>query len=171
MKIRPLCAKDNAAIATIIRKNLELYGLDIKGTVYFDEGLDCLSEYYDMSSQRAYFVAVNDADQVVGGIGLAEFEGLDRCSELQKLYLADEVKGHGYGYVLIDYIIDQAIQMGYDRMYLETHSNLKTAIHMYEKSGFKRIGQLKGYVQHSMMDCFYLMEFEQSSRGTDGKGK
>lgn len=163
MRIRPLCADDNAAIAQIIRENLEANGLNIPGTVYFDDGLDCLSEYYAMSSRREYFVAVDDGDKVVGGIGLAEFEGLENCAELQKLYLTDDVKGNGYGYVLIDYIINKAVQMGYGQMYLETHSNLETAIHMYEKSGFYRIEPLSECVQHSTMNRFYLMNLEDSS--------
>lgn len=33
--------------------------------------------------------------QIIGGAGFAEFEGLDDCAELQKLYLVDSVKGKG----------------------------------------------------------------------------
>ena len=45
--------------------------------------------------------------------------------------------------------------MGYRQVYLETHSNLKTALHLYEKTGYRRI-ERPASVIHSTMDCFYL---------------
>ena len=40
---RPLTAQDDAAIAALIRGNLKANRLDIPGTAYYDEALDCLS--------------------------------------------------------------------------------------------------------------------------------
>ena len=45
--------------------------------------------------------------------------------------------------------------MGYRQVYLETHSKLKTALHLYEKTGYVRIGQPASVI-HSTMDRFYL---------------
>lgn len=157
MTIRKIRPEDDAAIAEIVRRNLKKYGLDLPGTVYFDEGLDHLSEFYLSSEKRGYYVAVDEEGAVAGGIGLAEFGCLDQCAELQKLYLADRKKGCGFGYRLIDFIIQKARQKGYARIYLETHSNLKAAIHMYEKSGFREIERLPECV-HAAMDRFYLRE-------------
>ena len=42
-------------------------------------------------------------------------------------------------------------------MYLETHSNLDMAMHMYEKYGFHLIGRPETVV-HSTMDRFYMKE-------------
>lgn len=49
--------KYDAALADLIRTNLKAYHLDIPGTVYFDEGPDHLSEFYDYAGrakQRDY---------------------------------------------------------------------------------------------------------------------
>jgi putative acetyltransferase len=89
----------DADLAGLIRSSLKAHQLDIPGTVYFDEGLDHLSGYYD-DPGRAYYVLV-DEDVLIGGIGLAEFNGFDKCCELQKLYLSDEAKGQGLGYKMI----------------------------------------------------------------------
>lgn len=160
MKInyRKLLPRDNTAMAELIRYNLKANGLDIPGTVYFDEIIWHLTDFYDEKpEQRAYFVLVDDNDKVIGGIGLAEFPDIEDCAELQKLYLADEAKGHGLGYFLIDLIEKKAEKMGYRKMYLETHTNLQTAIHVYEKAGYLEIPRPE-FVMHNTMNKFYIKE-------------
>ena len=153
MEYKPLTPQYDADLAGLIRSSLKVHRLDIPGTVYFDEGLDHLSGYYD-NPGRAYYVLINE-DVLIGGIGLAEFNGFDKCCELQKLYLSDEAKGQGLGYKMIKYIEDKARELGYEQMYLETHTNLEAAIHIYEKMGYSLIGRPKCVV-HSTMNRFYL---------------
>ena len=125
--IHLITEEDDAAIAGIIRENLEKYHLDIPGTAYFDPELDHLSGYYNSRpEQRAYFILTDEAGRVIGGVGIAEFQGCRHCVEIQKLYL-------------------------------EMHSNLKAAIHMYEKYGFRLIGQPQTVV-HGTMDRFYVKD-------------
>ena len=153
MEYKPLTPQYDADLAGLIRSSLKAHQLDIPGTVYFDEGLDHLSGYYD-NPGRAYYVLINE-DVLIGGIGLAEFNGFDKCCELQKLYLSDEAKGQGLGYKMIKYIEDKARELGYEQMYLETHTNLEAAIHIYKKMGYSLIGRPKCVV-HSTMNRFYL---------------
>ena len=153
MQIRSLTPGDDAALAALIRKNLKAYGLDIPGTAYYDEALDRLSAYYAHSG-RAYFVLAEN-EKPVGGIGLAEISLFPRCCEMQKLYLDDAVKGHGLGYRLIETAEQAARRLGYGRMYLETHTRLQAAIHLYEKCGYREIPRPSGAV-HSAMNKFYL---------------
>ena len=67
------------------------------------------------------------------------------------------MKGRGLGYQLIDKVEQEARALGYKRMYLETHTNLKVAIHTYEKSGYKEIDR-PDCVVHSTMNRFYMKE-------------
>lgn len=157
MVLRRITEQDDAALAVIIRQLLEKHQLDIPGTVYFDKELDRLSRYYLAETDRDYFVAVDEKGEVAGGVGYARFDELDSCAELQKLYLKEEVQGNGYGYTMIEYIKNEASKCGYKQLYLETHTNLTAAIHMYEKTGFKEIERLPGCV-HSTMNRFYLAE-------------
>lgn len=157
MVLRRITEQDDAELAAIIRQLLEKHQLDIPGTVYFDKELDRLSRYYLAEPDRDYFVAVDEKGKVAGGVGYARFDELDSCAELQKLYLKEEVQGNGYGYTMIEYIKKEASKCGYKQLYLETHTNLPAAIHMYEKTGFKEIERLPGCV-HSTMNRFYLAE-------------
>ena len=157
MHYRIIEPKDNLILANIIRDNLKANKLDIPGTVYFDENLNNLSDFYLASPQRAYFIALDDNDNIIGGIGLAELGFMDDTAELQKLYLTDAVKGHGLSYELIELVEETALNKGYKRIYLETHTNLKAAIHLYEKCGYKLIEKPKEVV-HSSMNRFYLKE-------------
>ena len=152
-EVQPLRAAYDPAIAALIRGNLKAHGLDIPGTAYFDEALDQLSAYYQAPG-RAYYVLLKDG-AVVGGIGVAEFRG--DCCELQKLYLADAVKGRGLGYEMIRFMEDRAREFGYRRIYLETHTNLAAAIHVYERSGYREIPRPADVV-HRTMNRFYLKQ-------------
>ena len=143
----------DAAIAALVRSSLEAHHLDIPGTAYYDEALDHLSEYYNREG-RAYYVLLK-GEKLVGGIGIAEFDGLPACGELQKLYLADCMKGHGLGYEMVEFIEQKARELGYENIYLETHSNLQAAMHIYEKSGYKLIDPPASVI-HSTMDYFYF---------------
>ena len=155
---RKLEAKYDAQIAKIIRTNLERFHLNVPGTVYFDPELDHLSEFYDANPEkRAYFVVLDDQEQVIGGIGIAEFSGIPNCAELQKLYLDDSAKGKGYSKELIRLAETWARAAGYQNFYLETHTNLEVARKLYEKMGFAEI-EKPSMVQHGTMDHFYLKE-------------
>ncbi len=156
LKYRRISASDDAAIAKIVRTNLEKLNLNVPGTVYFDPELDHLSAYYNsMPAKRCYFVALDETDQLIGGVGIAEFTGMEDCAEMQKLYLDDSAKGNGYSKELVTAAENWAKNAGYKKLYLETHSNLTVAMKLYEKIGFKQIEKPAGVV-HGTMDHFYL---------------
>lgn len=157
MEYREINKADDTVLADIVRRNLKAHGLDIPGTVYFDDNLDHLSDFYlGDKARRYYFIAVED-DEVVGGVGLAEFEYFEDCAELQKLYLTDCVKGRGIGYQLIRMVEEKARELGYRKMYLETHTNLEAAIHIYKKCGYNEIEKPAGVV-HATMNRFFIKE-------------
>lgn len=154
--IRPITAADDAQMAALVQSNLKAHGLDIPGTAYFDPELAHLSRFYgENPDRRRYFVAADDAGTVLGGAGLAEFDGLADCAEMQKLYLADGAKGKGLGTRLVRLVEDSARALGYRFLYLETHTNLTAACRMYEKLGFSPIERPAG-AQHGTMNRFYL---------------
>ena len=95
MNCRIIEPKDDLILAEIIRGNLKAHKLDIPGTVYFDDDLNHLSDYYLASPKRTYFIALDEYDNIIGGIGLAELDFMPDTAELQKLYLVDAAKGHG----------------------------------------------------------------------------
>lgn len=75
---------------------------------------------------------------------------------IRPITAADAAKGHGLDTRLVGLIEDHARELGYQRLYLETHSNLKVAIHLYEKLGYRRIEPINP--SHATMDHCYLKE-------------
>ena len=153
---REMNAGDDAAVAKLVRDNLKKYKLDIPGTVYFDDGLDHLSDYYGTGDKR-YFVIEDQAGKVIGGIGFARLDFMEETAELQKLYLDDSAKGSGLGYEMISLVEEEMRAAGFKHSYLETHDNLQAAIHIYEKSGYGEIPKPEAVV-HSAMNRFFLKD-------------
>ena len=147
---QPIRPEHDAAMAELVRVNLKNHKLDIPGTAYFDDALDHLSAFYRRPG-REYNVLMENGT-VVGGIGIAEFRG--DCCELQKLYLSEAVKGRGLGYEMIRFIEARARALGYRSIYLETHTNLAAAIHVYERFGYREIPRPAGVI-HGTMNKFY----------------
>lgn len=153
--IRQIQPADNTAIANIIRANLKSYHLDIPGTAYYDPELECLSDFYGaFPDRRKYFVAADNDGTVLGGVGIAEFTGFNNCAEIQKLYISDSAKGKGLGKRLMQTAEEFAKSVGYSLLYLETHTYLKAAVGLYEKSGFRQI-EKPDCVLHNTMNLFY----------------
>lgn len=157
MEIREITPEADKGLAEVIRFNFEKFGLDIPGTAYFDPELDHMSKHYlEKPEKRKYFI-LWDEDKVCGGIGFDEFEHIEDCAEIQKLYLCDELKGKGLGKKLLQVAEDEVIKMGYKRLYIETHTNLDIAIKMYKKYGYEEIDK-PSFVSHGAMNCFLVKE-------------
>ncbi|ETA73615.1 GNAT family N-acetyltransferase [Ligilactobacillus equi] len=156
MLIRPITANDDAAMAAIIRQQLKKHHLDIPGTAYFDSELDHLSRFYQVTADRAYFVICDEMGQVCGGAGFAAYDTHHHIAELQKLYLDPAVSGQGLSYILMEYVMNAAQSAGYQQLYLETHSNLQIALHLYRKLGFSELESPLQKTVHPTMDYFFL---------------
>lgn len=101
MIIREMTQSDNKAVKKIIQDSLEMLGLDIPGTAYFDPQLNDLYQYYSELNHAHYWVMEMEG-QVVGGVGIAPFSEADKICELQKMYLIPEVQGGGLSKNLMD---------------------------------------------------------------------
>ena len=155
LEYRLLTKEYDAPLAALIRKILRENGLDVPGTAYFDEALDHLSGYYERSDGFYYVLLEND--DLIGGVGIERFGGFEDCCELQKLYLSEKSRGCGIGYEMMRFIEGRARESGYRHIYLETHTNLNAAIHLYEKCGYRLIRK-PPQVVHGAMNRFYLKD-------------
>ena len=117
--IREILPEDNACIAKIIRNSLEEFNAHKRGTVYYDESTDHLSDLFKTEKSK-YFIAIRD-DVILGGAGIFPTEGLpEEVSELVKMYLVPEARGHGIGKSLIIKCIEYARSIGNHSIYIET---------------------------------------------------
>jgi len=158
VKLREITPEDNHDLAAIIRHNLEQYDLALPGTVYFDPELDRLSDFYLADPlNRKYWILEDEDGSVLGGIGLAKVDYMDDTAEMQKIYLTDRVKGRGLGKLLVETIEKTAREMGFSKLYLETHTNLRVAVRLYEECGYRYIDRPE-QVKHSTMNRFMVKD-------------
>ena len=157
--LRTIEAKDNAALANIIRSTLKEFGANHPGTVYYDESTDRLSTLFNVPGST-YFVA-EQYNEVLGGGGIYPTIGLpaDTC-ELVKMYLLPQSRGKGLGVSLLNKCIDFAREKGYKNIYLETMPELKAAIKLYEKAGFKRLAGAMGQTGHYGCGIWMILNLE-----------
>ncbi|MGD7050788.1 GNAT family N-acetyltransferase [Rossellomorea marisflavi] len=161
MKIRLLEEKDNKVMAQIIRSILEASHLNIPGTAYFDPYLDNLSGYYKGKSDTSYWVAVDEGEKILGGVGIAPFDSDKGICELQKLYVSPESRGMGVAKALMHEALEFA-SVHYTFCYLETMDKLKAANSLYDRLGFeKRTSPLDGS-EHGTMDTWYIKHLDTS---------
>ncbi len=155
MRIREIEERDNGIIEQIIKHSLEAFGLDIPGTAYFDPQLSALTQFYASEKNAAYWVAVNERDEVVGGIGIAPFDVSKGICELQKLYISPAAQGMGLSRQLVETALTFAAKH-YTDCYLETMKKLEVANALYEKFGFDSLESPLVGSEHSTMDRWFL---------------
>lgn len=156
--LRAIEPGDNATLASIIRSVLEEFGANKPGTVYYDRETDFLFELFRDTPRSAYQVAVQEG-VMVGGAGVFPTPDLpEGTCELVKMYLLPRARGKGVGKALITEAFQLAKMLGYKRMYLETMPELKTAIGMYEKMGFRYLDGPKGCSGHNGCDIWMERE-------------
>jgi len=155
--IRTIQPSDNSALANIIRTSLAEFGVDKPGTVYYDESTDHLYELFQIKNS-VYYVT-EQYNELIGGAGIYPSNGLpeDVC-ELVKMYLKKEARGLGLGKKLIDKCIGFAMSAGYKKIYLETFPELRKAVSVYEKFGFKYLDGPIGNTGHFGCDVWMIKE-------------
>lgn len=80
--------------------------------------------------------------QLAGCVALHKLaiQNEDGICEMKRLYLRPQFRGKGLGRAVADRIIDEARQIGYRRMRLDTiEPVMKDAVAMYRKLGFREI--------------------------------
>lgn len=159
MYIREIEEKDDKRIEKIIKASLESVKLNLPGTAYFDPHLGQLSDYYKAQSNAKYWVAVNEHDEAVGGVGIGPFGEEQGVGELQKLYLAPEAQGKGLAKELMKTALAFA-KARYKYCYLETFDALHAANQLYLKFGFKQLDEPLPGSEHNACDSWYIKKWE-----------
>lgn len=132
LNVRSATNADCEKIQQLVFGILKEYGLqaDLDGT---DKDIFDIEENY--LKPGGHFEVVEGPDgEILGSIGLYPLN--NETIELRKMYFAPSIRGRGLGKKLLSRMIEKARNLGYLRVYLETASVLKQAVHLYERAGF-----------------------------------
>lgn len=155
--IREIEAKDNAAIAKVIRTVIVEMGAPKNGTAYEDSATDTMYETYQ--KEKAIYYVLEHNNIVVGGAGISKLDNFDgNTCELQKMYFLPIARGIGLGSKLIAVCLEKAKKLGYHNCYLETLPYMKAAVKLYKKNGFKDLKQPMGNTCHYSCNVWMIKE-------------
>ncbi|GGZ67450.1 N-acetyltransferase [Algibacter mikhailovii] len=145
--IREIEPQDNGQLEQVIKACFHEFKIPLEGTAYTDRETPRMFESYQDNRER-YFVLDCNGD-VLGGGGikpLTDFE--DSVCEIQKMYFSPSARGKGYGRALFEKCLQTAKEYGYESAYIESASQLKAAIHIYESYGFSHLKEAMGNTGH-----------------------
>jgi len=152
--IRPIEAKDNAHIESVIRTCLIEFGGNREGTAWCDPDLGHFSKVYSKPGY-AYWVVEDSEGNIVGGSGIGALTE-DVC-ELQKMYCLSEARGTGVAQKLMQLCLEFAKEH-YKKCYLETFENMVAANRFYQKNGFQKLEKPYLQTEHFSCDTWYIKE-------------
>lgn len=115
----------------------------------YEDELKHLERKYGLPEGRLY-LAYSDGE-LAGCIGLKKIDNLN-C-EMKRLYVRPRFRGRDIGNSLIRQIINDAREIGYQSMLLDTLPFLESAIHMYKMHGFYEI---ESYNDSPMETSIYM---------------
>ena len=120
--------------------------LDIQ---HYDDEIKHLEGKYGLPDGRLY-LAYCDGEPV-GCIGLRKID--EQNCEMKRLYVRPQFRGKHIGARLVEKIIEDAKEIGYAHLLLDTLPFLERAIRMYKKYGFYEI---ESYNDSPMSTAVYM---------------
>ena len=153
--IRTIQSTDNPALASLVKDTLAEFGANRPDTAYFDPSTDTLFEVFQ--KPRSVYNVAEINGEIIGGAGVYPTDGLDSDTcELVKMYLRPHARGLGLGRLLIEKCIQQAKELDYKKIYLESMPELKQALKVYEKFGFEYLKGPMGNSGHTGCSLWML---------------
>lgn len=105
----------------------------------------------EVSGDRGGFFVAWVNGEAVGCGALRMVEG--DAAELKRMFVLAEHRGHGYGAVVLEHLIEEARALGATRVVLETGVRQQAALGLYRRAGFAEIAPYGEYVGSPLSVC------------------
>lgn len=109
--------------------------------------------YNNIGDNFVVFYCLFDQDKLIGTVALKKID--ENTVELKAMYLDCSYRGKGLGHHLMNKIVDEAKRLGYKSMVLDSMSQYKDALRLYERTGFKNTER---YNDNLYADVFMILE-------------
>ena len=117
----------------LIFKVLEEFGLQ-PDDPSLDGDMDDLEYHYH---DGFFGILKNPEKEIIGTFALYKLG--PKTFEIRKMYLLPEYRSLGLGKWMLNFLIDKARTLGYEKLELKTASVLQAAIALYRKTGFDEV--------------------------------
>ena len=159
LSIREVKKSDEPFLATIIKATFDEHNAPKEGTVYSDPTTNHLYDLFEIAGSVLWVAEWND--NIVGCCGIYPTEGLPKgTAELVKFYISPSARSIGIGRALIEKSIRSAIELGYEKIYLESLPQFSNAVNFYTRLGFKTLDQALGNSGHTSCNIWMLLNLE-----------
>jgi putative acetyltransferase len=155
--IRRISPEDNPAVADIIRNVMTEFGAVGCGFSIEDAEVDAMYEAYPEPDSMFYVIEWDNEILGCGGIGPLVGGDPGVC-ELKKMYFLPALRSSGFGRKLLELLLDDARDIGYDLCYLETLDTMVGARNLYLRFGFAFIDSPLGNTGHTGCNNFMTLE-------------
>ncbi|MGN6722927.1 MAG: GNAT family N-acetyltransferase [Marmoricola sp.] len=143
--IRVVDPSDPDAQASLRAYYVELAELFDSG---FDPAQSLLPDPAEMRPPNGLFLLARLAGEPVGCVGLKRAEG--KPAEIKRMWVSREARGRGLARRLLEEVEGRALELGYDRLRLDTNRTLTAAIALYKSAGYVEIDRFNDerYAHH-----------------------
>jgi putative acetyltransferase len=156
-QICPIQKKDNLELMMLIKKVLQEHGANRSGFAFVDPELEDMYTAFNQHNSFYFIVKRKSDNKIMGGAGIGPLQGGQTTTcELKKMYFLPEIRGVGFGNILLQDLLVTAKQKGYKQCYLETLLSMDKANSLYQKSGFKLLAKPLGNTGHYGCNAWYL---------------
>jgi putative acetyltransferase len=121
-------------IRFLFREYEKYIGINLEFQSFENELIELPGKY---SAPTGRLFLAMSAGAPVGCIALRALQ--PAICEMKRLYVRPEHRGNGLGRVLALKLIEEALDIGYEKMRLDTLDTLKEALRMYQSLGFHEI--------------------------------
>ena len=118
---------------SILDKDIQMK--DCLSSQNYDKEIKDLKSKYALPKGRLYLAYIDDL--VVGCIALRCID--DKYCEMKRLFVRPGNRGYSIGRKLVEKVIEDAVEIGYEYMRLDTFPFMESATKMYKSYGFYEI--------------------------------
>ena len=126
--------KDLEIVRELFKEYAKSLGFDLSFQDFKKELADLPGDY---APPFGCILLAKDKEQITGCVALRKMD--ENICEMKRLYVRKDFRGKGIGKELSVAIIENAREMGYTYMRLDTVPAMKQAIALYQSLGFKEI--------------------------------
>ena len=122
----------------LILEYIDWLGIDLSFQ-NFENEINNLQRMYSEPNGGLILAIINN--KTVGVVGIRKFKKKD-C-ELKRMYVKTDYRNLGIGRLILEYAIKLAKKLNYNRIKLDTHDSMRTAIRLYLDYGFEEIASYR----------------------------